>query len=135
MSEFHSVRCELRTQHESSLIEALKKLGYKPSVHEQAKALFGYRGDERNQKAHIIIPRGQVGAASNDIGFFREADGVYTIHVSAYDKKKWDEKFPELVKHYATDVVHKIVQSGPYQWDNQTTDANGVTTIRLIVRE
>lgn len=122
-------------QYESSLLEALKKIGYKPRVYDNATALFGYQGDTRSQKAHIVIPRGQVGTASNDIGFFRETDGTYTVHVSAFDKKKWDEKFPELVKHYAADVVHKIVQSGPYQWDSQSTDNKGVTTIRLTVRE
>lgn len=122
-------------QYESSLLEALKKIGYKPRVYDNATALSGYQGDARSQKAHIVIPRGQVGAASNDIGFFRETDGTYTVHVSAFDKKKWDDKFPELVKHYATDVVHKIVQSGPYQWDGQSTDNKGVTTIRLTVRE
>jgi len=135
ISEFHSVRCQLRTQYESSLLEGLKKIGYSPKVYDKAHSLFGYTGSERPQKAHIVIPRGQVGVASNDIGFLREEDGFYTIHVSEYDKEKWNKKFPELVKHYALDVVNKLVQSGPYQWESQDIDKNGVTTIRLLVRD
>lgn len=98
-------------------------------------ALSGYQGDARSQKAHIVIPRGQISSASNDIGFLREEDGTYTVHVSEYDQSRWKKVFPEIVKHYTTDVVQNIVQNGPYQWDSQTTDANGVTTIRLTIRE
>lgn len=129
------MQCELRVQYESSLIKALKTMGYSPNIFEQAKNLFGYEGSARIQKAHIIIPKKQVGTASNDIGFFREASGFYTMHVSEFDKNNWNEKLPELIKNYTSNVVNDIVQSGPYQWDNQTVDENGVTTIRLIVRE
>lgn len=110
-------------------------MGYNPKIHEKAAQLHGYQGDARSQQAHIVIPRSQISNASNDIGFERESDGTYTIHVSAFDKKNWDKKFPEIIKHYTTDVVHKIVESGPYQWENQTVDANGVTTIRLTVKD
>jgi len=116
-------------------LKALKKVGYNPKVYEKEFALSGYQGDARSQKAHIVIPRSQIGSASNDIGFFRETDGTYTVHVSAFDKNKWNKKFPEIVKHYATDVVNNIVQSGPYHWDGTSTTDNGVTTIRISVRE
>lgn len=96
---------------------------------------MGYRGDARDQKANIVIPQSQVGSASNDIGFLRQDDGTYLMHVSAYDKTKWDNKFPEIVKHYASGVVSQIVQNGPYEWESQSVDANGVTTIKLRVHE
>jgi len=135
ISEYHSVECQFKVQYESHLIAALEKLGYKPQIHETARSLEGYRGDSRVQKAHIIIPRAQVGGASNDIGFLRKDDGTYTLHVSAYDQSNWKNKFPDLVKHYTSGVVQNIVQNGPYQWDSEKTDAQGVTTIRLIVRD
>ena len=116
-------------------MSALEKLGYKPEVHETPTQLFGFSGDRRRQVANIILPKRQVGAASNDIGFLRQSDGTYLVHVSAFDKNRWDLKFPELVKHYAQGVVEKIIQHGPYQWDSQTVDEKGVTTIRLRVHD
>jgi len=135
MSEYHSVECQLKVQYEANLLEALKKMGYHPKVYETAQNLEGYRGDQRSQQAHIVIARNEVGVASNDIGFLRKEDGTYLIHVSSYDSARWKKTFPELVKNYATSVVGDIVKNGPYQWDSQKTDDNGVTTIKLIVRD
>jgi len=68
------------------LIEAIKELGYQPQVNEKPQHLEGYHGDERQQTAEIIIPRKQVGGASNDVGFKRNADGTFTAIISDYDK-------------------------------------------------
>lgn len=134
MSEFHTVEVQFKVEHESHLIKALQKLGYKPKIFDQEVALEGYQGDKREQKAHIVIPRSQVGPASNDIGFLR-SNGTYKMYVSAYDQNYWQKKMPTLCKEYTQNVVRHIVANGPYQWDTASTDANGVTTIKLIVRE
>lgn len=72
--------------HGSYLAEALEELGYKPEVHPDGAALFGYLGDERPERAHVIIRRDQLDSASNDIGFRRDASGVYRAIVSEYDR-------------------------------------------------
>ena len=54
-------------------------------VHDEPQNLYGYKGDIRNQKAHIIIRRNHVGHASNDIGFVRDAEGNYSATISDYD--------------------------------------------------
>jgi hypothetical protein len=78
---------EMRTvlSHEGYLIEALKELGYTPEVCPEGSALFGYRGDERPERAHVVIRRRQLDSASNDIGFRRDKSGVYRAIVSEYD--------------------------------------------------
>jgi len=60
-------------------------MGYKPVVSETAKNLKGYQGDTRPQKAHIIIPKSQVGQASNDVGF-EKIKGKYIMHLSEFDQ-------------------------------------------------
>jgi len=60
-------------------------MGYKPTVNETAQRLHGYRGDLRDQKAHVIIPRSQVGSASNDVGF-EKVKGKYIMHLSEFDQ-------------------------------------------------
>ncbi len=135
MSEYHTLNCTFKVEHEDSLIQALKSLGYNPKIYDQPAKLFGFQGDEREQTAHIVIPRKQVGSASNDIGFLRQDDGTYMMHVSSFDNRKWNSKLPDLIKNYTTSVVNKIVNNGPYQCVSQSTDENGVTTIRLVVRD
>jgi len=79
---------ELRTSvtDERYLVEALQDLGYQPEVCREGRSLVGYRGDERDEQAQIIIPRRQLDSASNDIGFARDKSGVYQAIISEYDR-------------------------------------------------
>jgi hypothetical protein len=74
----------------AALIVALNRLGFqgKVEVHQEAQALFGYQGDIRSQKAHIIIRKEHVGSASNDIGFEQLADGTYRAWISDFDRNR-----------------------------------------------
>ena len=71
---------------ERYLVEALQELGYAPEVCREGKALTGYLGDERAERAQIIIRRRQLDSASNDIGFARDSSGVYRAIISEYDR-------------------------------------------------
>jgi len=68
------------------LKETLKELGYPFEEHTEAQHLYGYQGDKRKQKAHIIINRKNVGGAANDVGFLKNADGNYEMLISEYDQ-------------------------------------------------
>jgi hypothetical protein len=80
------------------LVEALRKQGFHPSVHEIAVALEGYGGDKRKETAEIVIPRRQVGSASNDIGFQRQPDGSFQPIISEYDRERYDDKWVAELK-------------------------------------
>jgi hypothetical protein len=71
---------------ERYLVEALRELGYEPEVCQEGKALVGYMGDERSERAQIMIRRRQLDSASNDIGFARDGGGVYRAIISEYDR-------------------------------------------------
>jgi hypothetical protein len=71
---------------ERYLVEALQELGYAPEVCREGKPLTGYLGDERAERAQIIIRRRQLDSASNDIGFARDGSGVYRAIISEYDR-------------------------------------------------
>jgi len=82
----HYVDITLKITDKQALARALGRLGFSTvEVHETAQSLYGYKGDERQQKAHVILRRRFVGSASNDIGFeFR--DGTCIAHISEYDQ-------------------------------------------------
>ena len=84
-------------------------MGYQPEISEKAKNLYGYQGDKRPQKAHIIIPRKQVGGVSNDVGFERVKKG-FTLHASEYDRSWRDGKNRKtLNKKYSENKLKKEV--------------------------
>ncbi len=109
MSAYHEYETVFNDQ--DCLVGALEDLGFKPKVSQQAQSLEGYQGDKRNQKAEIIIPRRQVGGASNDIGFKRTESGKFTAVISEYDRhrygKSWEEK---LKQKYQERNAVKIAQ-------------------------
>jgi hypothetical protein len=84
MSKYEEFRTVIAD--ETYLVEALEQLGYRPELHKGGASLFGYIGDERPERAHVIIRRSQLDSASNDIGFARDENGQYRAVVSEYDR-------------------------------------------------
>lgn len=98
--------------HEGYLVEALEQMGYKPEVYRNGAALYGYRGDERPEQAHVIVRRRQLDSASNDIGFVRDTSGQYRAVVSDYDRgigfdQAWLGRVSQAYKERQTMAVAK----------------------------
>jgi len=105
---------ELRTSltDERYLVEALRELGYEPEVCREGRPLVGYVGDQRAERAHVIIPRGQLDSASNEIGFARDNSGLYQAIVSEYDRgigfdDAWLGRVVQVYKERQTMAVAK----------------------------
>lgn len=84
----HYVECKPGFKDREALIEALVAVGFDRSqieVHQETVVLYGYRGDERPQRAHVVIRREHVGSAANDVGWERLPDGTYRAWISEYD--------------------------------------------------
>lgn len=98
----------------ATLIRALELMGFegKIEVYDTPQPLYGYRGDERAQKAHIIIRRKYVGQASNDIGFERLPDGTYKALISDYDKGHYNDAWLSKLKTaYSVERISKMAKS------------------------
>lgn len=89
MSAYGEFTTVMREQ--THLIAALVALGFTESqieIHEgKGAALMGHHGDARSERAQVIIRRGHVGMASNDIGFALTPDGTYRAIISEYDRE------------------------------------------------
>ncbi len=97
---------------ERYLVEALRDLGYEPDICREGKPLTGYQGDQRVERANIIIPRSQLDSASNDIGFARDGNGVYQAVISDYDRSigfdgAWLGRLAQTYKERQTLAVAK----------------------------
>ena len=98
--------------HEGYLVEALKELGYTPEVCAEGASLFGYMGDERPERANVVIRRQRLDPASNDIGFRRDKSGIYRAIISEYDRRigfddAWLGRIAQAYKERQTRAVAK----------------------------
>lgn len=137
MSEYHE--CEVNMVDKSSMIEALKEMGYKPITHTNPINLTGYQGDKRKQKAHIIISRDQVSQASNDVGFERQPDGKYKFHISKYDESIAASgrgfQINKMKQLYAKHRLLKGIQKkAKYKIKKQTKETDGTIKIQISRR-
>lgn len=104
--------CTVETQFNDgdSLLDALIETGGwtrgQIEVHSEPQHLFGWHGDRRKEKAHIIIRRKHVGDSSNDLGFIRNENGNYEAIISDFDSSKYGKKWVGQLKgNYA---YHKV---------------------------
>jgi len=134
MSHYSEVMIELTD--EGCLVAALSRLGFKGKVevHREAQPLYGYQGDVRSQKAHVIIRRQHVGPAANDLGFERQADGRYRVWVSDYDRtyNKYDDAWLGRLKQaYGVEKARAEAKKRGYRVSEQKLDDG---RIRLVCR-
>lgn len=103
MSAYSEVKTEFKDG--DLLLEALKAMGFQPrNCIGKPAHLEGYHGDQREQLADIIIPRAQVGTASNDIGFVKGPDGTFRAIISDYDSTRHNQKWLNEVKTNVADA-------------------------------
>lgn len=115
MSAYKKIECEIVDK--DCLLEALKLLGFSPDVFVEPEKLKGYRGDQRNEVANIVISRDQVNkftGASNDIGFlWNESKNKYDFIVSDYDvAKKMDQR---IIQAYVKVVLEKALAKNGFK--------------------
>lgn len=115
MSAYKKIECDIVDK--ESLLEALSLLGFSPDVLVEPKHLTGYRGDKREETAHIIISKDQVNkftGASNDIGFlWNEKENKYDFIVSDYDvAKKMDQR---IIQAYVKIAIEKALAKNGFK--------------------
>ncbi len=108
--------CQIETQFndQQALIEALTSIegGWRLDqieIHQTPQNLYGYHGDEREEKANIIIRRKHISTSANDVGFALQDDGSYKAIISEYDQRsRCNPAFMTRLKtEYACAAVEK----------------------------
>jgi hypothetical protein len=111
--------------------------GFKPVMAEDQIAgdqLEGYQGDKRKERAHIILPRKQVGGAANDIGFVRGADGKFSATISAYDQGRHDAKWLGTIREkFVVAKQMKEWKKQGYTEFEQTKEKDGTIVVHAKI--
>lgn len=132
MSHYSAIRTQMVST--DALVAALGELGFaEVEVHDEPQALIGYLGDQRRQRAQVIIRRKHVGTASNDIGFVRRDDGTFEAIVSDFDRRAYGEAWMKrLMARYAYHATLATLTRDGFDLVEEETTAAG--EVRLLLR-
>ena len=92
------------------LVQALAEMGFTAEIG-QSLPLYGFQGDQRDQRAQIVIRRNQIGSLSNDLGFAWNGQAFIPI-ISEYDaqgrlNQRWRE---QLQATYSKLAIMRFLQ-------------------------
>ena len=108
----HFVECQTEFRDPQALVAALVEYGFDEShveIHQEAVPLYGYQGDVRQQKAHVVIRRQHVGNGANDVGWERMPDGTYRAWISEFDgRNRFNQEMQNRIKQeYAYQLISR----------------------------
>ena len=130
---------EIRTVYKNtrSLVKAIESVtGKRPTVSREPQSLYGYTGDKRAEKAHVIIPRITVnnfsGGSSNDIGFVKE-NGTYKSIVSEFDERQAGSigLLKKIKQEYSLAETKRLARTRGYSSGKPERKEDGTITIKL----
>lgn len=137
MSAYKKIECDIVDK--ESLLEALKLLNLNFEDHDNPQSLYGWKDDERNEKANIIIRRNEVNkftGASNDIGLSWNND-KYEMIISEYDKKCNMDK--RIIQAYVKVVLEKsLIKNGfkiKVNIDDETFRKKQILDLDIVARK
>lgn len=134
MSHYTTIKTKIRDR--EALLAALADLGFdasKVECHDAPVPLVGFEGDERKDKAHVIIRRQHVGSASNDIGFRRNESGSYEAIISDFDQRQGygSEWQARLAVRYAYRQATATLARRGYRIQEEQVVGNGNIVVRM----
>ena len=117
-----------------ALVAALADVGYgNVEVHDLSQPLYGYQGDMRPERAHVIVRRKHVGEASNDIGFERQPEGEYRAWISEFDRHTHDERWlGQVTARHAYHLTQKTLTRQGFNLVDEHNEHDG--TVRMVLR-
>lgn len=104
-------------------------------VHKTAQHLYGYKNDQRAQTAEIIIRKGNVQQAANDIGFSKQPDGTYKAIISEFDRGKYfkEDWLTRLGTYYNYEKSKIELENRKVQYEERK-DSKGRLQLKVVFK-
>lgn len=133
MSHFTKVRTTITDQ--DRLVAVLRELGFaEVESHAAPTHLYGYRGDERPEKAEVAVRRKHIGRLSNDLGFHRTADGTFEAVISEFDRTRYGGPWlRKVAQRYGRLTALAYAESNGFDIASEETDER-TGEVRLTLR-
>ena len=137
MSHYALIQCDFTSEPDliAALQEVSPQLRGRVEHYAYGTPLIDYHGKIRPERAHIVIRRQHLNAASNDLGFARGANGVYTAIISDYDQSLgYNAAWLARVKQvYARNVVVSEATRKGQRILGQSVKPDGSIVLRIQV--
>lgn len=143
----HYVRVRTKIRKKAALLKALADMGFKKvEVYDKPVSLMGYQDDYREDQAHIVLRKSEVGGLSNDIGFLQLEDGTFEAIISEYDRNNsacrkneltqgmsgYNEKWEKLLTaRYSKHVIEDEARAQGYYIQGSTVDEDGNIYVKV----
>jgi hypothetical protein len=130
----HYTVMETQLSSAEHLVLALEDMGFgNVEVHTEPQPLVGWLGDDRQNVAHVIVRRSEIGFVSNDIGFLQTPSGYFKAQISDFDRLKFDDEWlSALTQRYAYHVATDMLARQRFETVEESREADG--SIRLTLR-
>jgi hypothetical protein len=132
MSKYNYVGVKLADR--ECLVKALMAVGYKTEqieVHDEPVNLYGYNGDVRAEKAHVIIRRHNVGESSNDVGFVIGSDGRAIVSDFDLSTNFSRARVDQVMREYSHALICKLHKGKTVETET-LPDGSQVLRVRVI---
>lgn len=131
MSEMQKVKVNFNDQF--IIVDALKELGFNPISHENAVPINAWGSQHR--KAHIVVTKDQFRGMA-DLGFERQKDGTYIMHVDGDDIRRGSLDVNKIKRNYTKIRVKKHLKSqSQYSIINEEEKTDGSVVINLNIED
>lgn len=112
----HYSVCQTQLKDQDAILKALERMGFnkgKIDVSSVPMEMKMYHGGSANRKADIRIKghgwgaENQLDGLCNDMGFTRQANGTYELHIDNYTSGRYKNFQDTLTNYYAAELVKK----------------------------
>lgn len=130
----HHTTLETRLVSTQYLVLALNDMGLtEVEVHDEAQPLAGWGGAGNSLPAHVIVRREHLDGASNDLGFYKNADGTFDALVYQSDQAAYGVAWlGRLTQRYAYRVARDLLAEQDFSLVEEEADEHG--TVHLTLR-
>lgn len=116
MSAYKRIECRNLVD-KDTLLAALEELGLKSEVHAEPVALRGWNGEQRANRAEIVVPKESLNSRftslSNDLGFqWNKATNEYLMVCSDYDAHMGVDK--RVKQAYAKVAIERALKKNDF---------------------
>jgi hypothetical protein len=138
MSKYGTIGTEFRSR--ETICTALAEMGVAVEVHATPQPLVGWLGDQREERAEIIIRKAAIAqftgqGSSNDMGLTLDADtGTYRAIISNFDKRGPGARLlKRLETIYQVQVQMQALEAIGAGLIERTEDVSGAVTLKLQI--
>ena len=100
--------------------------------------LYGYKDDQRKERAHLVIRRHEIEESANDMGFIQQPDGTISVIISQWDSgmgRRGARLLADIEDRYQIEAARQLLEQQGYVDIVETESAGEIKLTATGFRE